>query len=132
MGRTDAGHGGHFAEGRAVGRGCDHAGFFVFHSELCARRGWRFTFDSQRYQKSVDLAAGADAFDDFLPQVAAFVEMDSAEELRFVRDIVPGEVLTVAGAPVFEADCFDVLRCGRNGARRRAGERRAYCRSESQ
>ncbi len=103
-----AGGGGFFADvGHADGFGllgqgrgaCDCADFFGVGGENCAG-GWRLgcVWEAERDAAAVDLAAGADAFDDFLAGVAAFGVADvGVFEAGFVGDLFFAEVVAEPG-----------------------------------
>ncbi len=65
VGEFDVGDAGEFAYGFAIG------------FEGCAR-GWECAFEAEGGEGAVDVAAGADALDDLLAEVAALVEVEGA------------------------------------------------------
>ena len=62
---------------------------------------------------AVDLAAGVDAFDDLLAEVAAFGEVEGAGLGGFLREVVGGfgvaDVDAVTGRAGEDAECFEGL-----------------------
>jgi hypothetical protein len=108
-----------FGHGRRAGDGAD---FFGVGGEDCAGGGrlvcaWEAKSDAA----AVDLAAGTDAFDDFLAGVAAFRVTDvGVFEAGFVRDLFVAEVVAEPWDGLFEAESvegFVADRAAADGAR---------------
>ena len=72
--------------------------------------------DFQAAQDAVDLGAAADALDDFLAQVAAFIEAHGLKLAGFLNEKPLGNFLAVARAAIFEADDGGFVGCGGDGA----------------
>jgi len=52
----------------------------------------------------MDLRAAADTLDNFLAQIAAFAEMDGLQLTCLLDQVALGNLLAVAGTPIFDAD----------------------------
>ncbi len=63
------------------------------------------------------MAARTNALHNFLPEVAAFLEMQSVHLLGFLRERVLGNLAAVPRHEVLYSDCLRVFRRGRDGAR---------------
>lgn len=95
---ADVGQGDGFVVARVVG-GAGDAGL-----------GFRdFAFEFQAREEFIDVAAGADALDDFLAEVAAFGEVQGVGELGFLGQVGFGDVDAVERAGVEDAGGFDLL-----------------------
>ena len=71
--------------------------------------GWRFGgIDFQGDAGAIDLAAGADAFDDFLSGVAALGIADvRVLQACFVRNLFLAEIVAEPGNALFETKCVE-------------------------
>ncbi len=93
-GEGNSGYGSKFTHGLAVG---------------CERRarGGKFSFQPETVKGAVYVAAGADALDDFLPQVAAFGEVESVGLGGLLRKVAIADVYAEAWSAFEEAKGFE-------------------------
>src|ERR1017187_10743945 len=106
----------HFSHVWGKDGGC-YFGFGAFDLHLRAGRGRLRTFELEPLQFLVDLAEGADALDNLLPQVAALVETDGVHLLGFLGQRSVADVFAVARLAVFDAHQSRVRGAGRHGSR---------------
>ena len=69
-----------------------------------SRGGGNCGVDLQPAQHAMDVGAAADALDDFLAEIAAFIEMDGVKVAGFLNQVALGDFVAVAGMAVFDAD----------------------------
>ena len=98
-------HADHAASQRRKSGAGDLAGFFAGDRERRAGGRGSFCGEAQAHAEAVDLAAGTNAFDDFLAGVAAFRKADvRVFQAGFVRNLLFAEVVAEPRDALFEAE----------------------------
>jgi hypothetical protein len=92
---------------RDEGGGGDLSDWFSVGFERGRELRGEFAGENQRREQSVDLAAGADALDDLLAEVAALVEVQGLRLIGLLREVLFGDVAAVERAGLEEAQSFE-------------------------